>query len=110
MAVRKSKTIVRVSSSLPCRKDDGIIVTLVEGRSGKCPVCLKDEKIRNLEIRGRFLALYIVWSIDYLRITNYHGQDREARDREIEKVNSKTERPGRRNPGDTSGAGKIRGT
>jgi len=54
--------------------------------------------------------LYIVWSIDYLRITNYHGQDREARDREIEKVNSKTERPGRRNPGDTSGAGKIRGT
>jgi hypothetical protein len=60
----------------------------------KCPVCLKDEKISELELSGKYLALYFYFGMDWVRVISYHGIDRAERERTMEKVFSDISNPG----------------
>ena len=51
-----------------------------------CPVCLKDEQIKRLDLSKRFLQALIYWSIDYLRLAHYEGIDKQERESKMEKI------------------------
>jgi hypothetical protein len=51
-----------------------------------CPVCLKDEQIKRLDLAKRFLQAFIHWSLDYLRLSHYEGIDKQERESKMEKI------------------------
>jgi hypothetical protein len=85
------------SNKRKCTKHAGMTVSFAASENEnevKCPVCLKDEKISELELSERFLALYFYFGMDWVRVSLYHGLDRAERERTIEKVFSDISNPG----------------
>jgi hypothetical protein len=52
----------------------------------ECPVCLKDKKIAELQLTGKFLAYYFFLGMDNMRLVTYDETDKEEINRKIEKV------------------------
>jgi hypothetical protein len=58
-----------------------------------CPVCLKDEEIRRLDLARRFLIALIYWALDYLRLSHYEGIDKLERESKMEKIFAEINNP-----------------
>lgn len=76
--------MIRMSSNKRgCTKHKGVTVSFV---TENCPVCLKDEEIKRLDLAKRFLQALIYWCLDYLRLSRYEGIDKQERESKMEKI------------------------
>jgi hypothetical protein len=84
--------MIRMSSTRKrSTKHEGMTVYFVS-EYAKCPVCAKDSIIDNYDLCICFLHGFITWGLDRSRIFDYHGPNREERNRIIEKVKEDLER------------------
>jgi hypothetical protein len=66
-----------------CAKHKGMTVSF---GTENCPVCIKDEEIKRLDLSKRLLLAFIYWCLDYLRLSHYEGIDNQERQTKMEKI------------------------
>jgi Ni,Fe-hydrogenase I large subunit len=69
-----------------CTKHEGMKVSFASELE-ICAVCLRDAKIWIYELNNRFVVGYVLWGLDWIRITRYQGLDKQERNTIIEGVN-----------------------
>ncbi|HKW05418.1 MAG TPA: hypothetical protein VJN71_08980 [Nitrososphaerales archaeon] len=60
------------------KKHEGLAISFA---AEDCPVCWKDEQIRRLDLVRRFYIAWINCALDYIRLSDYEGIDKQERER-----------------------------